>query len=150
MKYIYLFSLLFFVATSISAQKYVLLDKHMANKPKFSNSITSIDKIHNYIPIEKKYLPEFVKSLEEIATLLSDNSKGTPKEYNFGCVKIKGQLVSLESGNRLDYVITSVCKNTNISMHISDAKMANKNNFIFINTWIKYIKNNLKILIKAR
>lgn len=145
MKYIYFFSLIFFAATNTSAQKYVLLDKHMANKPKFSNSVSSTDKFENYIPIEKKYLPGFVKSLEEIATLLSKNGKGNAKEYTFGCVKIKGQLVPLQSGNRLDYVITSSCENTNITMHISDAKMANKNNYFFINTWIKYIKNNLKI-----
>ena len=145
MKYIYFFSFIFFTASTVSAQKYVLLDKHMASEPKFSNTVTSNDKFQNYIPVEKKYIAEFVKSLEEIATLLSKNNKGTPKEYNLGCVKIKGQLVPLQSGNRLDYVITCSCDNTNISMHLSDAKLANKNNYFFINTWIKYIKNNLKI-----
>ena len=145
MKYIYLLSIIFFATTNISAQKYVLLDKHMANKPKFSNTITSNDKFQNYLPVEKKYLPEFVKALEEIATLLSKNNNGTPKQYNFGCVKIKGQLVSLQSGIRLDYVITSTCDNTNIPMHLSDAKLVNKNNYIFINTWIMYIKKSLKI-----
>lgn len=145
MKYIYFFALIFFTASNISAQKYVLLDKHMANKPKLSNTITSTEKFNHFIPVERKYLPEFVKSLEEIADLLNKDNKGQIKNYEFGCVKIKGRFVPLHTGIRLDYIITSTCDNINIEMHISDAKLGNKSNFFFINTWIKYIKNNLKI-----
>ncbi|MFS8082433.1 MAG: hypothetical protein ACMG51_03190 [Ginsengibacter sp.] len=145
MKYILFLTVIFFTTSIVHAQKYVLLDKHMANKPKLANNITSTEKFNNFLPVERKYLPEFVKSLEEIAGLLNKNNKGQIKNYAFGCMKIKGRLVPLRSGPRLDYIITSTCDNINIEMHISDAKLDNKNNYYFINTWIKYIKNNLKI-----
>ena len=145
MKFIFFLALIFLTVSSVHAQKYVLLDKHMANKPKLSNTITSTEKFNNFLPVERKYLPEFVKSLEEIAELLNKNNIGELKNYAFDCLKIKGHLVPLRSGSRLDYVITSTCDNINIQMHISDAKLSNKSNYYFINTWLKYIKNNLKI-----
>jgi hypothetical protein len=145
MKSIFFLAIIFFTTATVHAQKYVLLDKHMANKPKLADNITSIEKYNNFLPVEKKYLPQFVKSLEEIADLLNKDNVGQLKNYEFGCLQIKGHIVPLRSGTRLDYVITSTCDNINIQMHISDAKLSNQSNYYFINTWLKYIKNNLKI-----
>lgn len=144
MKIIYFFAFLFSWGLKGHAQKFILLDKRMVTQPKFSNTITLQDKIHNLIPIEKKYLPELVKSLEEISELLKKNNLGKPKKYEFGCDRLIGDVVHLQGGDRLDYVLTATCNNINIEMHLSDAQLENKNNLFFINTWIKYIKNNIK------
>lgn len=144
MKYFLLVTLIF-GSLQIKAQKYVLLDKRIAQPVTYSNTVTSADKFNGLFPVERKSLKQFINALEEIAKKLSTYSPlGEAKQYEIGCVKFTGITVPLAKGDRLDYVLISNCDNVKISMHLSDAKISNVNNAYFINTWIKYIKSSIK------
>ncbi|MDQ2718739.1 MAG: hypothetical protein M3Z26_03085 [Bacteroidota bacterium] len=144
MKYFFLITLMFGTSV-IYAQKYVLLDKHIAQPITYTNTITPTDKLNDLFPVEKKSLGHFVKALKEIAEKLAKNGHlGEAKQYEIGCTKFTGLTVPLARGDRLDYVITSICNNVKISMHLSDAKITNASNAYFINTWIKYIESSMK------
>ena len=143
------FFLLFFIlfgSVNCEAQKYALLDEHLAQPVIYSNTVTTTDKFNGFFPVEKKMLPQFINTLEEIESKLS--SKGGPlgeaKQYEVGCAKFSGITVRLASEARLDYVLTSSCDNVKISMHLCDAKISNASNVYFIKTWIKYIQSYLK------
>ncbi len=134
---------IFFVSSQ--GQKFALLDKRLAQPITYTDKVTQTDKFNGFFPVEKKYLPEFVRALEEISKKLTSNAPmGNAKQYQIGCTKFIGHTVSLQSGDRLDYVITSDCGDMKISMHLSDAKISNANNAFYINTWIKYIKSTGK------
>ncbi len=144
MKYILLFIFLC-TATIATAQKFVLLDQRMAEPVKYVNKVTSADKFNKFFPVEKKLLPEFLKTLAEIENkLLSAPPFGKIAEYKMGCIQFTGRVITLASGERIDYVISSSCDDVNIFMHLSDAKLSNKANAFFIKTWISYIENNVK------
>lgn len=141
------FLLIFFSLLLISgkAQKYTLLDKRLAQPITYTDRVTQTDKFNGLFPVETKFLPEFLNALEEISQKLATHgSMGTARQYQIGCTKFTGLTISLASGDRLDYVITSTCGDVKISMHLSDAKISNANNAFFINTWIKYIKSSGK------
>ncbi|MEO8861298.1 MAG: hypothetical protein ABI358_07735 [Ginsengibacter sp.] len=144
MKYILL--VLFTCAFGNSqAQKFALLDMRLADPIKYSNTITSNDKFNRLFPVEKKILPEFIKALEEIEKRLSTKVPIKElKQYEMGCIKFRGVIVPLNTGQRIDYVITSTCDNVKIAMHLSDAKLSNATNGFFVKTFIKYIKDNGK------
>lgn len=144
MKYFLLITLLF-GTSQLKSQRYVLLDKHISQPVTYSNTITSADKFNELFPVEKKRLEEFVKALEEISEKLSNPGHlGEAKQYEIGCVKFTGVIVSTAKGERLDYVLNSNCDEVRISMHLSDAKISNASNAYFIKTWIKYIKDSMK------
>lgn len=144
MKYFLL--LLFCIgAFTAKAQKYVLLDQHLAQPVSYTDKVTSADNFNDLFPVEKKLLPQFIQTLEDIvATLSKKDHLGEAKQYEMGCTKFTGLTVPLASGDRLDYVLTSDCDNVKITMHLSDAKIKNVNNAFFIQTWIKYIKSYVK------
>lgn len=144
MRYILVF--LFVCVANISqAQKYILLDKSMSQSPFYSNEITSSEKFKGFFPVERKDLPQFLSALEEIAGRLSSKKMaGKARQYAIGCTQFEGKSFPLASGERLDYVLTSTCGGVKVSMHLVDVKLDNENNAYFVNTWIKYIKNNLK------
>jgi len=145
MKQTLLLLFLFSFAAVTKAQKYVLLDQHMAEPVKYSNTITSTDKFNDLFPVEKKLVPEFLKALEEIENKLSSKPPfGKIKDYEIGCIRFTGRAIMLAAGERIDYVITSSCEDVRISMHLSDAKLSNKGNAFFIKTWIQYIKSYVK------
>jgi len=145
MKQTLLLLFLFSFAAVTKAQKYVLLDQHMAEPVKYSNTITSADKFNDLFPVEKKLVPEFLKALEEIENKLSSKPPfGKIKDYEIGCIRFTGRAIMLAAGERIDYVITSSCEDVRISMHLSDAKLSNKGNSFFIKTWIQYIKSYVK------
>ena len=145
MKQTLLLLFLFSFAAITKAQKYVLLDQHMAEPVKYSNTITSTDKFNDLFPVEKKLVPEFLKALEEIENKLSSKPPfGKIKDYEIGCIRFTGRAIMLAAGERIDYVITSSCEDVRISMHLSDAKLSNKGNAFFIKTWIQYIKSYVK------
>ncbi len=133
------------VTAVTEAQKYVLLDQHIAAPVEYSNTITSADNFNDRFPVERKLVPEFLKALEDIQNKLSSKPPfGKVKDYEIGCIKFTGRAIMLATGERIDYVITSTCENVRISMHLSDAKMSNKGNAFFIKTWIQYIKSYVK------
>lgn len=135
--------LIFTILTiSGNAQKYALLDKQLAKPITYTDHVTQNDKFNKLFPVEKKLLPKFIAALEEIVGKLSSEGPiGEVKQYRIGCTTFKGLSVSSESGDKLDYVITSKCDNVIISMHLSDAHSSNSNNAFFIKTWIKYISS---------
>ena len=53
MKY-YLLAIIFFVSVNCKAQKYVLLDQHLAQPVTYANTVTSKDKFNDLFPVEKK------------------------------------------------------------------------------------------------
>ncbi len=142
------YSLLFFLLLSCNgliAQKFALLDEQFNRPIKYTNTITPVDKYDHLFPVEKKMLPEFIKTLKKIEKMLSSNRLfGTATQYKVGCVTFTGRVSSLEIGERIDYFINSGCDNINITMHLSTAKVSNESNAFFIRTWIEYIENNLK------
>lgn len=145
MKQTLLLLFLFSFATLTKAQKYVLLDQHMADPVKYSNTITPVDKFNDLFPVEKKLVPEFLKALKEIENKLSSKPPfGKINDYEIGCIRFTGRAIMLAAGERIDYVITSSCDNVKISMHLSDAKLSNKGNAFFIKTWIQYIRSYVK------
>ena len=140
--------LLFFILAgpvNCIAQKYALLDEHLAQPVTYTDKVTPQDKFNDLFPVEKKLLPQFINVLEEIQNKLSSKGPfGEAKQYEVGCAKFTGINVRLAKEERLDYVLTSTCDNVKISMHLCDAKISNASNLYFIKTWIKYIENNLK------
>lgn len=145
MKQILLLFLLFSITAVTSAQKYVLLDQHIAEPVKYANAVTPADKFNDLFPVEKKQIPEFLKALKEIESKLSSPPPfGKIKEYEIGCIKFTGRVIMLAAGEKIDYVITSTCDDVRISMHLSDAKLSNKSNAFFIKTWIKYIESYVR------
>lgn len=144
MKYIFIF--LFICAASQSqAQKYILLDKAMLHPAFYSNQISASEKFKGFFPVEKKELPKFMATLEEISDRLSSKKiSGKARQYEIGCIKFAGEAFPLAEGERLDYVLTSTCDGIKVSMHLVDARINTENNAYFVNTWIKYIKNTVK------
>ena len=141
----FLFFLTFFVSVNCKAQKYALLDQHLAQPVTFADKVTSADKFNDLFPVEKKMLQQFIDVLQEIENKLSTRKPfGKAKQYEVGCVKFTGITVPLSAEERLDYVLTSTCDNVKISMHLCDAKISNGSNSYFIKTWIKYIQSNYK------
>ncbi|MEO8766175.1 MAG: hypothetical protein ABI416_17870 [Ginsengibacter sp.] len=142
----FFFFLLAFVAgINCKAQKYVLLDEHLAQPISYANIVTSADKFNDLFPVEKKMLKQFTDALREIENKLSSKGPiGEAKQFEIGCSKFTGITVRLVSGERLDYVLTSTCDNVKISMHLCDAKISNASNLYFVKTWIKYIESNSK------
>ncbi len=138
---------LFFLLGTLAAkaQKYALLDQRFVQPVTYTDVVTSDDKFNHLFPVEKKMLPEFIKILKEInARLTSKKSSDSVRQYEIGCIKFVGHLISLGAGPRIDYVITSTCSNVRISMHLCTAKQTNSNNAFFVRTWIRYIESNLK------
>jgi hypothetical protein len=145
MKYIFIF-LFISAANQSEAQKYILLDKAMSQPAFYSNQLSVLEKFKGFFPVEEKELPKFIEVLEEIAKRLSSKEiTGKATQYQMGCTKFTGGAFPLARGERLDYVITSNCDGVKISMHLVDAKINNENNAYFVNTWLKYIKNAVKI-----
>lgn len=142
------FFLFLFLAGSMHAhaQKYILLDTHIAAPARFSDKITANDKFKGFFPVKKAAIPKFIAILEEIVDTLSSSHQlyGKPKQYSIGCLQFKGIRIPVGKAQRLDYVITSSCDNINISMHLSNAKLKMASNAYFIKTWIKYIKASLQ------
>ncbi len=141
---LFLLLFVFTCSANVKAQKYALLDKRLAQPITYTNKVTSNDQFNGLFPVEKKWLPQFIKDLEEIKNKLSSKGSFEAKQYTLGCTKFTGVKVSLASEDRLDYVITSNCDGVKISMHLCDAKMTNAGNLFFIKTWIKYIGSYVK------
>ncbi|KAA9040686.1 hypothetical protein FW778_01200 [Ginsengibacter hankyongi] len=145
MKQVLLLIFLFSFTSVTKAQKYALLDQHIAEPVKYANAVTTADKLDDLLPVEKKRIPEFLKALKEIESRLTSTPPfGKVKQYEIGCIKFNGSVITLAAGERIDYVITSSCDGVRISMHLSDAKLSNKSNAFFIKTWIKYIESYVK------
>jgi hypothetical protein len=112
---------------------------------KYSNTFTTLDRKIGYFPVEKKTLNAFILALKEISKEVSSKSRlKSVKQYQIGCVKFEGQLIPLDKGDKLNYMLTSTCAGTITQLHLVDLKIGKESNLYFINTWIKYIQATLK------
>ena len=136
--------LLIFLTGFTYSQKYVLIDKKMAQPLSYTNTVTLEHTYKNLFAVEKDKLPKFIAEVEKIAAILSDKKKPKPEAFdlNVGKTRFVGLKVPLASEERLDVVLTTDCDGTKVNMHLSDAKLSNANNAFFINTWVKYIKGS--------
>src|SRR5256885_1158941 len=124
------------ISVNCRAQKYALLDQHLAQPVTYVNSITSTDRFNGFFPVETKMLKQFVDVLVDIENKLSAKGAfGEAKQYEIGCAKFSGRTVRLAAEERMDYVLTSNCDNVKISMHLCDPKISNASNLYFIKTW---------------
>lgn len=141
-----LFTCIFLLAGFFaSAQKYALIDQTLSHPVRYMNEITAHDIREKVIPVEKKYLPEFLKALQIIKRELDNNPK-EPKARNFqfGCTQITGMVAALARETRYNYVIKSDCDNLHTSFLICDVKLKNSLNSFIVGTWIKYLKANMR------
>ena len=144
MKSILLFVFIFISAHAF-AQPYALLDKNMIAPAKYSTTFTTLDRKIGYFPVEKKSLAAFILALKEISKAVSSKTRLTSvKQYQIGCVKFQGELIPLDKGDKINYMLTSTCSGTITQMHLIDLKIGKESNIYFINTWIKYIESTLK------
>ncbi len=148
----YLFIVVFISAAFASkAQKYVLLDESISQPAVYTDHLSEMKKYNNFFPIEVKDVPQFINVLEQIVERL--NEKKRTKEvsnYKVGCAQFTGRAFPLANGERIDYILTSTCEGKKVTMHLCDAKLSNSNNAYFIETWIKYIRSNVKTAVWSR
>ena len=137
--------LILFQSVILNAQKYVLLDKQLAKPLTYTNTITSQDNFNGLFPVAKNILPQFIDVLEEIENKLSSKAPfDVVKQYEVGCIKFAGLVLSVASETRIVYTLTSSCDNVNISMNLAESRVSNASNSFFIKTWITYIRNSIK------
>ncbi len=135
----------FLGATPILGQEYALLDKDMSQPVRFVTRLPHQDPLNNFIPVERRSLPQFIRDLKEIEKILDPQGvmKKAPS-FEVGCVKFTGMVIESSGQPRVDYVLTSLCGGQNISMHLCDARLSNARNAFFIKTWLKYIESGLR------
>ena len=144
-KHVILASLIFISGFRATAQKYALIDQTLSHPVRYSNTISTQDIQQKLIPIEAKYLPQFLKALETIKHELDQNNPhAKARNFHFGCISISGMVAPLAKETRFNYVIKSDCEAVNTSFLICDVKFKNATNSFIIGTWIKYLKANLK------
>ena len=128
------------------SQKYVLIDKSMAEPLSYTNTVTLQHSYKKLFAVERDKLPRFITEVEKILAMLTDKKKAKPESLEFyvGKTRFVGLKVPTSAEERLDVVLTTDCDGTKLYMHLSDSKISNANNVFFINTWLRYIKSYAK------
>lgn len=128
------------------SQKYVLLDKTMAQPISYTNTVTAQHTFNDLFVVEKDKINQFITEIERIAAKLTDKKNALPDVINFnlGRTKFFGVRVRNSKENRLDVVLTTNCEGVKVMMHLCDPQISNASNAYFIKTWIKYIKSSIK------
>ena len=142
----YFFLLVFIVATSTClGQKYVLIDKKMSMPLAYTDNVTVEHNYKGYFAVEKTKIGQVIAEIEKIAKNLKPGGK-PDDSFNFkvGNTTFTGLKIPLAKDERYDVVISTDCGQIKSFMHLSDAKITNASNAYYINTWLKYVKNNLK------
>lgn len=137
--------ILILLSTAASAQKYALLDKKMSLPVTYKDAVTTEDNFKGYFPVDKSKIKEFITEVDKIAKLLTENKK-KPEGFEFlvGSTTFHGLRVPLATEERMDVVLSTDCGPSKITMHLSDAKLANASNVYFINTWLKYLRDYIR------
>ncbi|MDB5221620.1 MAG: hypothetical protein JWN83_287 [Chitinophagaceae bacterium] len=137
---------LFLISNFCFSQKYVLIDKRMALPISYTNIVTLEHSYKNLFAVEKEKIHQFIAEVEKIAVMLSDKNKAKPEAFDFyvGKTRFTGLKVPLSVEERLDVVLCSDFDGTKVNMHLSDAKSSNASNAFYVNTWLKYIKSNVR------
>ena len=125
------------------SQKYVLIDKTMAQPLAYTNTVTLQHSYKKFFAVERDKLPRFITEVEKILAMLNDKKKAKPESLEFyvGKTRFVGLKVPTKAEERLDVVLSTDCDGTKLYMHLSDSKISNANNVFFINTWLRYIKS---------
>jgi hypothetical protein len=144
MKY---FLLLIFIgtATICTAQKYVLIDKKMSMPLAYTDNVTLEHNYKGYFAVEKTRVKEVIAEVEKIAQKLKTGEK-VDDSFNFkiGNTSFVGLKIPLAKDERYDVVLSTDCGRLKSSMHLSNPRITKASNAYYINTWLKYLKNNLK------
>ena len=144
-KHVVIACILILASHLVNAQKYALIEQTLSHPVRFVNTVTPQDIHHKLLPVESKFLSEFLKALQSIN---QDLEKKTPpnkaRDFSFGCTHINGMAVALGNEKRFNYVINSNCEAMNASFLLCDAKFKNKTNSFIVSTWIKYLKANMR------
>ncbi len=137
--------ILILTAQIASAQKYALIDQTLSHPIRYVNTVSPQEVHQKLLPVERKFLPEFLKALESIKQDLElKASPGQARNFRLGCTHISGITIALGKEIRFNYSIVSNCEEVNASFLLCDAKFKNKTNSFIVGTWIKYMKENLK------
>lgn len=128
------------------SQKYVLIDKTMAQPLTYTNKVTLEHSYKKMFAVERQQLPRFISEVEKILAMLTNKKKAKPESLEFyvGKTRFVGLKVPAKAEDRLDVVLSTDCDGTKLYMHLSDAKISNANNVFFINSWLRYIKSYAK------
>ncbi len=144
-KHVIITCILILTAHLASAQKYALIDQTLSHPVRYVNTVSPQEVHQKLLPVERKFLPEFLKALETIKhDLETKMPSGHARNFHLGCTFISGKDIALGNETRINYVISSNCEEVNASFLLCDAKFKNKTNSFIVGTWIKYIKENLK------
>lgn len=141
----FLLPILLLLTGICSAQKYALLDKQMIQPVAWGDGFSMQQSFAGLFAVEKEKLKEFVIALENIAKQLTNSKKTKPEAFKFNLANTTflGVKISLKEEDRLDVVLTSTVGPVKSSMHLCDAKISNGNNAFFVNTWARYIRDNM-------
>ncbi len=144
MKYFLLLGFIF-ISTICTAQKYVLIDKRMNLPLAYTDNVTVEHNYKGYFAVEKTQVKHLIAEVEKIAQKLKPGQK-VDDSFNFkvGNTSFVGLRIPLARDERYDVVLSTDCGELKSFMHLSDAKITNASNAYYINTWLKYLKNNLK------
>jgi len=144
MKYIILLAFLV-GATNCLGQKYVLIDKKMSMPVTYTDNVTIEHNYKGYFAVERAKVREVIAEIEKIAQKLKAGEK-VDDSFNFkiGNTSFVGLRIPLARDERYDVVLSTDCGQVKSLMHLSDAKITNASNAYYINTWLKYVRNNLK------
>jgi len=144
MKYFLLFGFLF-VTTIALSQKYVLIDKKLLKPVEYTDNVTLAHSYRGYFAVEKSQVKQIIAEVEKITQKLK-NSSGLEDSFNYkvGNTSFIGLRIPLAKEERYDVVLSTDCGQVKSLMHLSDAKISNSTNVYYINTWLKYLKNNIR------
>ena len=144
MKYFLLLG--FLLATSIGiAQKYVLIDKKLLKPVEYTDNVTLEHSYRGYFAVEKSQVKQVIAQVEKIVQKLkSTNQLEDSFNFKVGSTTFTGLRIPLAKEERYDVVLSTDCGQVKSLMHLSDANISNATNVYYINTWLKYLRNNLK------
>lgn len=144
MKYFLLLGLLLVTTIGIS-QKYVLIDKKLLKPVEYTDNVTLAHSYRGYFAVEKSQVKQIIAEVEKIAQKLK-NTSGLEDSFNYkvGNTSFTGLRIPLAKEERYDVVLSTDCGQVKSLMHLSDAKISNATNVYYINTWLKYLKNNIR------
>ena len=128
-----------------TAQKYVLIDKKMLMPVMYTDIVTLAHNYKGYFAVEKSQIKQVIAEVEKIVQKLKAAVKIEDSfNYKVGNTSFIGLRIPLAKEERYDVVLSTDCGQVKSLMHLSDAKIPNATNAYYINTWLKYIRNNLK------
>lgn len=134
------------MATTIGiSQKYVLIDKKLLKPVEYTDNVTLAHAYRGYFAVEKSQVKQIIAEVEKIAQKLKNTTQLEDSfNYKVGSTSFTGLRIPLAKEERYDVVLSTDCGQVKSLMHLSDAKISNATNVYYINTWLKYLRNNIR------